>query len=168
MIMEIFLHIVKNPSKARCGRTSLIWSKYILGGLWVGYTQGNGCFFYCHLSLKHYFQHEYEHFFIFKPSNLFNLNWIQGHYLGSFSILENHELHRIKQSIKYVWSLWNIIQWNYVMQNPLWRKRKGETECRFIRRKNYLKHSILIRSDDGELRQINGEWWQTNWTLKID
>ena len=25
---------------------------------------------------------------------------------------------------------------NDMMQNPLWGKRKGETECRFIRRKN--------------------------------
>ena len=71
--------------------------------------------FYCNLSLKHYFQHdhflnkyekyfqhEYEHFFFFKTGNLFNLNWIQDHYLGSFSILENNKLHRIKQSIKYI------------------------------------------------------------------
>ena len=33
------------------------------------------------------------------------------------------------------------------MQNPLWGKRKGETECRFIIWKNYPKHSVLIRSD---------------------
>ena len=31
------------------------------------------------------------------------------------------------------------------MQNLLRGKRKGETEYRFIRRKKYAKHSILIR-----------------------
>ena len=32
------------------------------------------------------------------------------------------------------------------MQNPLQGKRKDQTECRFVRRKNQVKHSILIRS----------------------
>ena len=32
------------------------------------------------------------------------------------------------------------------MQNPLWGKRNGETEPRFIRRKSWVKRSILIRS----------------------
>ena len=33
------------------------------------------------------------------------------------------------------------------MQNTLRAKRKGEREYNFIRHKNYIKDSILIRSD---------------------
>ena len=32
------------------------------------------------------------------------------------------------------------------MQNPL-RREKGRKECRFIKRKTRVKHSVLIRSD---------------------
>ena len=35
---------------------------------------------------------------------------------------------------------------SYYAKPAMWGK-KGETECHFIRGKNYVKHSILIRSD---------------------
>ena len=114
---EIILAYCEEFKQSKVQATGLAWSKYIFGGrgLRVGATRGNGCFFYCNLSLKHYFQHdhflnkyeqyfqhEYEHFFFFKTGNLFNLNWIQDHCLVSFYILEKNKLHRIKQSITYL------------------------------------------------------------------
>ena len=48
------------------------------------------------------------------------------------------------------------------MQNPLWGKRKSETECCFIRCNNQVKHSILIRSDRKcfYTKVYYNEWWQ--------
>ena len=42
------------------------------------------------------------------------------------------------------------------MQNPQWQGKKGETECRFIRHKSYVKHSIFIFTQ----KFINCEWRQ--------
>ena len=43
--------------------------------------------------------------------------------------------------------------------------KKGETECRFIRRKTYVKHSILIRSDRKCFETLKN--FLQNFTLKF-
>ena len=62
--------------------------------------------------------------------------------LNSIDIYKGIFLNVIPVRIIAPW--WNVIEWNHIAENPLWGKRKGETECRFIRDKNKVKHSIWL------------------------
>ena len=95
------------------------------------------------------------------------LPWI--HHLGSYSILENHELYRIiglylKNSIYNL----NEIQYNKIILCKVCYEGWNRMSFYMTRK---LKHSILIRSDlkcfepqSFTLKFINGKWWQQKQT----
>ena len=67
-----------------------------------------------------------------------------------FYLKKKHKLHRIKDLYKAPYEISMIsLKYNRIKsyyQKSAMKKRKGEIECRFVRRKNYVKHSVLIRS----------------------